>query len=176
MLTASRIIWEQFAHMGADYAKKLLNLSSPRVALLSNGAERGKGSFLVKQVTHLLEESPLNFVGNVEPIDVVNHCADVVVCDGFSGNILLKSMEATAHMVKHTLAHELSAGGVQRDMIHNRVEEALDRLDSQFGEGAHSGARLLGVQGVVIVAHGSANGQSIARSIAKTYSVVQAEQ
>jgi glycerol-3-phosphate acyltransferase PlsX len=170
---------EQFAYMGSAYAKKLLSLSLPRVAMLSNGAERGKGTQLVKQAALLLEESPLNFVGNVEPIDIINHCADVVVCDGFSGNILLKTMEATASMIKHSMAHDLSAGGVSRDTggegVRKMLEAALEKMDQKFGEAAHAGARLLGVNGVVIVGHGSARGPAIARSIRKAWNVAQAE-
>lgn len=170
---------EQFAYMGSSYAKKLLSLSSPRVAMLSNGAERGKGTQLVKQAALLLEESPLNFVGNVEPIDIINHCADVVVCDGFSGNVLLKTMEATALMIKHSMAHDLSAGGIARDAqgetIRKMLEGALERMEERFGEAAHAGARLLGVNGVVIVGHGNAHGPAIARSIRKAWNVAQAE-
>lgn len=169
----------QFAAMGSDYAKQLFSLSSPRIALLSNGAERGKGSALVKQVTNLLEESPFNFVGNVEPIDIVNHCADVIVCDGFSGNVLLKTMEATAHMVKHAFAQQFSSGGVRREgkevggVCQESVEKALVAIEERFGDSAHSGARLLGVNGTVIVGHGSAHAESILRSIRKAWSIVK---
>ncbi|MGD1997917.1 MAG: phosphate acyltransferase PlsX [Candidatus Dependentiae bacterium] len=168
----------QFAAMGADYAKQLFSLPAPRIALLSNGAERGKGSALVKQVTHLLEDSPFNFVGNVEPIDIVNHCADVIVCDGFSGNVLLKTMEATAHMVKHAFAHQFSSGGMKRDadggaQLAESVENALSAIEERFGESAHAGARLLGVNGAVIVGHGSAHAESILRSIRKAWSIVK---
>ena len=170
---------EQFAYVGSSYAKKLLSLDSPRVATVSNGAERGKGTQIVKQAAALLEESPLHFVGNVEPIDIINHCADVIVCDGFTGNILLKTMEATALMIKHAVAHDLSSGGRVRDnqgeAVRALLEDALERMDARFGEAAHAGARLLGVNGVVIVGHGSAHGPAIARSIRKAWSVAQAE-
>ena len=171
----------QFAAMGSDYAKELFKNPAPRIALLSNGAERGKGSQVIKQVTHLLEESPFNFVGNVEPIDIVNHCADVVVCDGFSGNVLLKTMEATAHMVKHAFAHRFSSGGVRREgkktgkLCQEEVEQALTAIEERFGESAHAGARLLGVNGTVIVGHGSAHADSIVRSIRKAWNIVQAK-
>lgn len=171
---------EQFAYMGSAYAKNLLSLDSPRIALLSNGAERGKGTQLVKQAGALLEESPLNFVGNVEPIDIINHCADVVVCDGFSGNILLKTMEATVSMMQHAMAHELSSGGMARaesgsDGVREMIESALKTIDHRFGEAAHAGARLLGVNGVVIVGHGSAHAPAITRAIKKAFNVAQAE-
>lgn len=163
----------QFAHLGDEYAKQLFNIDSPRIAVLSNGAERGKGSQLVKQTAASLEESALNFIGNVEPVDIVNHCADVVVCDGFAGNVLLKSMEAACSMIKHALAHEFSAGGALReDKTSEMVEAALKNLDARFGEDAHSGARLLGVNGVVIVGHGSAHAPAIVRSIRKAYNIV----
>jgi len=164
----------QFAQMGVEYAQEILSLPSPRVALLSNGAERGKGSMLVKRASHLLEDSPYNFVGNVEPIDIINHCADVVVCDGFSGNVLLKTMEASAHMVKNIVAHEFSSGGVLRDGEHARIEKALLAIDEKVGEDSHAGARLLGVHGIVLVGHGSANADAIARSIIKAHEIAQA--
>jgi len=173
----------QFAHMGVAYAQKLFSLPSPRVALLSNGAERGKGSQLIKQAANLLEESSLNFVGNVEPIDVVNHCCDVVVSDGFAGNVLLKTMEATVYMVKHALAHEFSGGGILRgeakekspQVLNDAVETALENIDQRFGEKAHSGARLLGVNGIVIVGHGNAQASAVVRSLRKAWNVVQSE-
>lgn len=170
---------QQFAEMGNVYAKKLLALESPRVAILSNGAERGKGSTLVKQAALLLEESALNFVGNVEPIDIINHCTDVVVCDGFSGNILLKTMEATAVMIKHAIAHDLSISGIFRtgdgaDKARELLEQALSNLESRFGEAAQSGARLLGVNGVVIVGHGSSHALSVAHAIIKAHTIVMA--
>jgi len=171
---------QQFGEMGSDYARKLFSLESPRVAILSNGAERGKGSLLVKQATALLEESNLHFIGNVEPIDIVNHCADVVVCDGFAGNILLKTMEATASMIKQALAHELSNGGLTREKgegtrLKELLESGLARLEERFGEAAQSGARLLGVNGIVLVGHGAAHAVSIAASIRKAYNIILAE-
>ncbi len=171
---------QQFAEMGSAYAEKLLNLSSPRVGLLSNGAERGKGSLLVKQSAAVLEESSLNFIGNIEPIDIINHAVDVVVCDGFSGNVLLKTMEATATMIRHSLAHELSSGAFMRDHTEGEktralFEAALQRLDNRFGEAAQSGARLLGINGIVLVGHGAARTESIARSIRKAYNIILAE-
>ena len=170
----------QFAEMGSVYAQKLLGIESPRVAILSNGAERGKGSLLVKQAALLLEESSLNFIGNVEPIDIVNHAADVIVCDGFSGNVLLKTMEATASMIKHAFAHELSSGGATRnaadsERVSTMLELVLRSLDERFGEAAQSGARLLGVNGIVLVGHGSAQASSISRSIKKAYNIILAE-
>jgi len=171
---------QQFADLGSAYAEKLLNITAPRVGLLSNGAERGKGSLLVKQATALLEESSLNFIGNIEPIDIINHAVDVIVCDGFSGNILLKAMEATATMMRHSLAHELSSGAFMRDQgdserMRTLFEAALQRLDSRFGEAAQSGARLLGINGIVLVGHGAARSASIARSIRKAYNIILAE-
>jgi len=171
---------QQFAEMGSAYAQKLLKLSHPRVGLLSNGAERGKGTVLVKQAAALLEESSIHFIGNVEPIDIINHGADVVVCDGFAGNVLLKTMEATATLIRHTLAHELSNGGLLRDVqegerVRTKFEEALVALDARFGEAAQSGARLLGVNGIVIVGHGASHAVSISRSIRKAYNIILAE-
>ena len=91
----------QFARMGRDHALRFLGKSNPRIALLSNGEEDGKGNALGKEVFELLrQEKEINFVGNIEPHDLILNKADVVVADGFSGNVLLKSMEATATLVK----------------------------------------------------------------------------
>lgn len=168
----------QFAQLGSVYAEKLFTLESPRVGLLSNGAERGKGSVLTKQAAVFLEESTLNFFGNVEPIDIVNHAVDVVVCDGFVGNVLLKTMEATASMIRHSLAHDLMSGGLGEEVRAESkalFERVLQRLDDRFGEAAQSGARLLGVNGIVVVGHGAAHALSISRSIRKAHNIILAE-
>jgi len=151
---------EQFGYLGAAYARRLFNISKPRVALLSNGAERGKGSALVKQAAELLQQSSLHFIGNVEPAAVMQHATDVVVCDGFSGNVFLKTLEATAGMFRHLLRHDAAM---------------VRLLEERFGESAQSGARLLGVRGVVLVGHGASHAQAVARAIQKTHTIILAE-
>ncbi len=162
----------QLAKMGSEYAKELFNIKKPRIALLSNGVERGKGTTLVKQAGALLEDSSLNFVGNMEPHDIMQHHTDVVVCDGFSGNVFLKTMEAATYMAKHSLSHHFSAGGVSRNSEHHLVaERALEHLDVLFDYDKQGGARLLGVNGVVLVAHGSADAESLANAIVTAHNM-----
>lgn len=128
---------QQFAFMANDYAKKVLNLTSPRVALLCNGHEEGKGNSLVKKTFALLKKSKLNFVGNIEPDGVFNNQADIVVSDGFSGNILLKTIEIC-------------------------MQEYGTDCKKIWHPG---GAILLGVKGTVVVIHGNANAKEVKNAI-----------
>ncbi|HZW02788.1 MAG TPA: phosphate acyltransferase PlsX, partial [Anaerolineaceae bacterium] len=100
----------QFAIMGSVYAEKVLHIPNPRIGLLSNGEEPGKGNQLVKDTYPLLEQSGLNFIGNVEGKELFGHMADVVVTDGFTGNVLLKSSEAVAKLLVDELKTELMSG------------------------------------------------------------------
>jgi len=127
----------QFAHMGVEYAKETLGAQNPSVGLLSNGEEPKKGSLVTKGAFSMLEKSGLNFIGNVEPCHVLQNKADIVVSDGFSGNIMLKTLEAVASL-----------------MLKNKC-----RLDDQ------GGALLLGVKKTVIIVHGSALPDNIERAI-----------
>lgn len=139
---------QTFARLGSDYVARTLGISQPRVGLLSNGHEEGKGSLLVKETYALLKQDTLNFIGNVEPYDIFNHKADVVVCDGFSGNVLLKTVEAVTEMV---------AGLIDP----SQAKKVSDHLAS----GQLSGALLLGVNQPVIVCHGSASARAIEEAI-----------
>lgn len=133
----------QFARLGDAYLRKVEGMSSPRVGILSNGAEEGKGSLLVKQASVLLsQELELNFVGNVEPASLAKGCVDLLVTDGFSGNVLLKTFEAAASLFK------LSDDSPVARVMHSQ-----------------GGALLLGVRGTVVVAHGCAQRQAIAQAI-----------
>ena len=126
----------------------------------------------MKQTAALLEDSPLNFIGNIEPHDIMHHHTDVVVCDGFSGNVFLKTMEATSYMLKHSLAQHFSAGGVSRNSDLQRIgEQALEHLDAVFEYEQQGAARLLGVNGVVLVAHGNADAQLLANAIVTAHNI-----
>lgn len=139
---------QTFAHLGSDYLQRVFGIQSPRIGLLSNGHEAGKGSQLVKEVYTLLQADRLNFIGNVEPGDVFAHRADVVVCDGFSGNVLLKTMEAIADLIAHSLGSDHAA-----------------MIDQRFTHKKMHGALLLGVNRPVIVCHGNADAQAIEQAI-----------
>ena len=162
----------QFALMGDIYARAVLDCARPRVALLSNGEEPGKGSTLVKEASKLLTGSGLNFIGNVEPKGAAACHADVVVTDGFTGNIFIKTIEGTAKMLTDLIRDEIKAsvlttvGGLLAKPAFRRMARRLD--PSEVG-----GVALLGINGVVIVAHGRSNGRAIKNAIRQARKAVQ---
>ena len=162
----------QFALMGSVYAGAVLDRASPRVALLSNGEEPGKGSTLVKESYKLLRGSGLNFIGNVEPKEALTCQADVVVSDGFTGNVFLKTIEATAKMLTDFIRTEIKSspltavGGLLAKPAFGRVAHTVDPFEV-------GGGPLLGVNGVVIVAHGRSNGRAIRSAIGQARKAVQ---
>jgi glycerol-3-phosphate acyltransferase PlsX len=154
----------QFAHMGAIYAERVLGRSQPSVGLLSNGEEEGKGDELVREATGRLRRTSLRFVGNIEPKDVLAGRVDVVVADGFVGNVAIKMAEATADLVFRTLRDEVprtlrgKAGGL---LIRSAVSGIRSRMDwREFG-----GAPLLGIDGVAVVAHGRSDARAVRNAI-----------
>lgn len=162
----------QFALMGDIYAKSLLGVTRPRVGLLSNGEEEGKGNDLVREAGPLLRALPLNFIGNVEPKDLVKDHADVIVSDGFVGNIMLKSLEAATSMVINLLREELMSSVV------TKVGAALSRpafksVARQIDPFETGGAPLLGVNGVVIIGHGRSNATAIKNAVGQARKAVQ---
>ncbi len=154
----------QFALLGAIYSERVLGVETPKVGLLNIGSEEGKGNDLAKEVHTALKSAPLNFFGNVEGKDVFEHAVDVVVCDGFWGNILIKSGEGMAEMVFDLLHRvvdtEPSVAGSQDALgvIFRRLAQRIHY--SEFG-----GATLLGVSGVSVVGHGRSDAKAIAGGI-----------
>jgi phosphate acyltransferase len=162
----------QFAYMGHAYVKKVKGIAEPRIALLSNGAEAYKGSALIKKTYDLLTSSGLRFIGNLESRDVFDGRADVLVCDGFSGNILIKTMQGTVHAIGHWLKQE------QTRSIMNRLFFALgagvfSRLSHKMSYAQRKGgALLLGLKHPVIVAHGCSRVQAIESAITFAHTTV----
>jgi glycerol-3-phosphate acyltransferase PlsX len=154
----------QFALMGSAYAERAMGKDRPRVAILSNGEEAGKGNALVKEAFHLLAESPLNFVGNVEPKELFAGQADVVVMDGFTGNILVKSAEAVSKMLIGMIGKEIKSGPVTT-LGGLLAKPAFGRVRAQLDPFNVGGAVLLGVKGVVIIGHGRSTGVAIKNAI-----------
>lgn len=156
---------QQFAVMGALYAKQVMGIAAPTVRILSNGEEEGKGNQLVLNSAKLLAATPgLHFQGNIESKEVVEGLADVVVTDGFTGNIFIKTAEATARLLQKVMLEELTRGPIStvgallaRAAL-RRVRQRMD--DSEFG-----GAVLLGLTGLVVVAHGRSNATAIRHAI-----------
>ncbi len=151
-----------FAVIGDVWARQLWGVERPRVALLSVGSEAGKGNRQVRETAELLARTKLNFIGNVEANDLVRNVAEVVVCDGFVGNVVMKLTEGM--------------GSALADRLRTRLEGILDEteLESVIGEvydlgnvvEAYGGGPLLGVDGVSVVGHGAARSESVARAIA----------
>lgn len=162
----------QFALMGSVYAGAVLDRDFPRVALLSNGEEPGKGSTLIKETYKLLQEAGLNFIGNVEPKEALTCQADVIVSDGLTGNVFLKTIEATAKMLTGFIRDEIKAnpltavGGLLAKPAFGRVARTVDPFEV-------GGGPLLGVNGIVIIAHGRSNGRAIRSAIGQAHKAVQ---
>lgn len=154
----------QFAMMGSVYVQKMRSIEKPKIALLSNGEEEGKGNTLIQETIPLLAASDLNYIGNIEPKEFFQGVADVVVTDGFTGNIMMKTSEAVASYMSQLIreyikSNPISAlGGVLARPAFDRVRKHLD--SDEVG-----GAPLLGVNGVVIIGHGRSGATAIMRAI-----------
>jgi glycerol-3-phosphate acyltransferase PlsX len=154
----------QFAHMGTVFAEEILGTASPDVALLSIGEEPDKGNRLVREAHPLLAEAGLRFRGNVESRDLLAHAADVVVCDGFTGNVALKLMEGTIKTAFQALREEVAAslpGKLGGLLIRPAARGVRRRLDPD----TYGGAYLLGLRGLVVIAHGNSSRAAIANAI-----------
>ncbi|HEY4889332.1 MAG TPA: phosphate acyltransferase PlsX [Candidatus Dormibacteraeota bacterium] len=162
----------QFAMMGAVYAREMLGRPDPRVGLLSNGEEEGKGDERVKETTRRLKGSLQGFIGNVEPKDIYAARADVIVADGFVGNVAIKMAEATADFLFRNLRDEIPKtmrGKLGGMLIRPGVRQLRARVDwREFG-----GAPLLGIEGVAVVAHGRSDARAIKNAIRVTRDAVQ---
>ena len=149
-------LYPAFAHLGNAYMR-CIGCSSPRIALLSNGAEAKKGCEAVKAAHALLAEQPFRFVGNVEATSALRGTADVIVCDGFHGNILLKSIEGSAKAALDEVSARLSAAGLESAA----VADILATVRRRYDYNTQGGALLLGVRKPVMRGHGSATGEAI---------------
>ena len=164
---------EQFAVMGELYARSVLKIPRPRVGILSVGEEEGKGNDLTRDTYALLKQLPINFIGNVEGRDIYNGNCDVIVCDGFVGNVALKTSEGLTRLVREMLKASLTTtvtaqvGALLSRKAFNAFKKRLD--PSEYG-----GAPLLGVRGVCIIGHGSSNDRAIMNGIRVTAEFAQA--
>lgn len=152
----------QFAVMGHFYSLLVLGVANPRVGILSVGEEEGKGNELVREVSEVLRASALNFVGNVEGRDIFNGSVDVIVTDGFTGNVALKVSESVVEAITRTLKHEVAASG---DPAAAGLMELFGRAMKKFDYAEHGGAPLLGVKGACIVCHGRSGARAIKNAI-----------
>ena len=154
----------QFALMGDAYARTLLHLDNPRVALLNNGEEEGKGYLQLKETYDLLKQSTLNFTGNIEGKSMFKDIVDVVVCDGFVGNIALKVAEGTFDFVRSVLREEVD-NNLLAKIGYQAMRRPFRALRQRADYSEVGGAPLLGVNGIVIICHGSSRVHTIRNAI-----------
>ncbi|HEX4567436.1 MAG TPA: phosphate acyltransferase PlsX [Vicinamibacterales bacterium] len=162
----------QFAVMGAAYAQVALGLPAPRVALLSVGEEETKGNDLTREAHRLLKEAPVNFIGNVEGRHVYAGDADVIVCDGFTGNVTLKLSEGLVETVESLLHDELAATfGGRVGYVLSR--QAFRRFRRRVDYSEYGGAPLLGLNGLCIVGHGRSSAKAVANAVTMAVRAVE---
>jgi len=164
---------EQFALMGEMYARTVLKIAEPRVGLLSIGEEESKGNDLTREAFPLLKALPIKFIGNVEGRDIFSGLADVIVCDGFVGNVALKTSEGVGRFVSAVLRESLTrtvTAQVGALLSRKAFNEFRHRLDYR----EYGGAPLLGVRGICIIGHGSSNDRAIYNGIRVAYEFAKA--
>ncbi|WP_414859636.1 phosphate acyltransferase PlsX [Piscinibacterium candidicorallinum] len=161
----------QFAVMGSALATALTDEERPRIGLLNIGEEVIKGNDVVKRAGELLRASELNFIGNVEGNDIFRGVADVVVCDGFTGNVALKSTEGVAQMIKAIIAEEFGRGLISK-ALKLVAAPVLLRVRSRVDHRRYNGAALLGLNGVVIKSHGSMDAFGFEKALEKAHEAV----
>ncbi|MDD5369164.1 MAG: phosphate acyltransferase PlsX [Anaerolineaceae bacterium] len=154
----------QFAVMGSLYSEKVFGVKIPRVGLLSNGEEAGKGNLLIKETYPLLAASGLNFIGNIEPKEMYAGAADVIVSDGFTGNILLKTSEAVARFITDILKEQLM-GSYQTKMGALLAKPAFTSIKQLMDPSEYGAGLLLGVNGLVFIGHGRSDAHALISAV-----------
>jgi glycerol-3-phosphate acyltransferase PlsX len=155
---------EEFAVMGDVYAQSVLHIENPRIGLMSMGEEEGKGNELTREVHEVLKVAPLNFVGNVEGRDIFNGKVDVIVMDGFTGNVVLKASESLAESLFALLREELSRTNF-RKLWAWLSRYAYRAIKKRTDAAEYGGAPLLGVNGCCVIGHGSSNAVAIMHGV-----------
>jgi glycerol-3-phosphate acyltransferase PlsX len=164
----------QFAVMGAAYARVALELERPTVALLSIGEEETKGNDLTREAHQLLKSAPVHFIGNIEGRDVFSGAADVIVCDGFTGNVTLKLSEGLVETIESLLHDELAATfGGRVGYVLSR--QAFRRFRRRVDYSEYGGAPLVGVNGLCIVGHGRSSSKAVANAVTMAARAVGAD-
>ncbi len=154
----------QFAVMGEIYSRILCQCENPRVGILSIGEEEHKGNELTRDATPLLKELPLNFIGNVEGRDLYTGEADVVVCDGFIGNVALKVSEGLVAAIKSMLKESFETNAKSK-LGYVLAKDAIDEFRKRVDYSEYGGAPLLGLKGVCLICHGRSNANAIKNAI-----------
>lgn len=156
--------YREFALMGHFYAQEVLGIERPRIGLMSVGEEEGKGTDTTREVFSLLKSSGLNFIGNVEGRDVYGGDVDVIVTDGFTGNVILKVSESLAHLVEDALKQEITRS-LQATMGFLLTKDAFRAFKKRLDYSEYGGAPLLGVNGACLIGHGRSNAKAVRNAI-----------
>ncbi|MDV2685392.1 phosphate acyltransferase PlsX [Alkalihalophilus lindianensis] len=162
----------QYAIIGNTYMEKVQKVTKPRIGLLNVGTEAGKGNELTKEAFPMLESAGFNFIGNVEARDLMNGVADVVVCDGFAGNLVLKTIEGTAGTLFSLLKQELTKS-VKNKLAAGMLKSSFKDIKSQLSYSEYGGAGLYGLKAPVIKAHGSSDEVAIFHAIRQAREMVE---
>jgi len=172
--TDTKLEWLiEFGLMGNIYSRDVLKVNQPRVGLLSNGEEEGKGNQLVKDAFEPFKQLPLNFIGNIEPADLITGKVDVIVCDGYVGNILIKTFESSVKKTLYSLKDELTSD-VRSKLGAVLARPALRRMRDKIDPNKFGGAPLLGLNGLVFIGHGSADRVAIASLVSQAQNAINA--
>jgi glycerol-3-phosphate acyltransferase PlsX len=169
---AKAVFLEQFAYMGHAYVQAMRGIEHPRIALLSNGEEQYKGPANVRQAYELLNNSTLNFIGNIEPNNIFNGHTDVVVSDGFAGNIMLKTIEGTVAALMDWLKRAFNTNLFTK-FIGLLCKPIFKKIKKQCDYAQQGGALLLGVKHPVIIAHGCSDARAFEHAVRYAHAVVQ---
>ncbi|MBE3039315.1 MAG: phosphate acyltransferase PlsX [Chloroflexi bacterium] len=164
----------QFAIMGSIYAEKVRGVTNPKIGLLSNGEEAGKGNELIKHTYPLLKDSGLNFYGNIEGKELIGGKVDVAVTDGFTGNVLLKSSEAVAKLLMDKIKEAIQTGGLRTKLGGLLVKPALKGIKKMMDPAEEGAAPLLGVNGLVFIGHGRSDANAIKNAVRVANNAVKA--
>ena len=165
----------QFGIMGSVYAERVRGIKNPRVGLISNGEEAGKGSELVKEAYPLLANAKINFVGNVEGKEIFNGNVDVAVTDGFTGNVFLKSTEAVAKLLIEKIRESIKGGGPLAMVGGALIRPAMGKVRKLLDPSEEGAAPLLGVNGLVFIGHGRSDALAIKSAVRVAKGAVEAK-
>jgi glycerol-3-phosphate acyltransferase PlsX len=165
----------QFGIMGSVYADKVRGVKKPRVGLLSNGEEAGKGNELIKGTYHLLENSGLNYIGNIEGKELIGGAVDVAVTDGFTGNVMLKTSEAVAKLLVDKIKEAIKGGGPLALLGGLLVKPALGSIKKLMDPSEEGAAPLLGINGLVFIGHGRSDALAIKNAVRVAKNAAEAD-
>lgn len=166
---------QQFAIMGSVYAERVRGISNPRIGLISNGEEAGKGSELVKEAYPLLSNAKINFAGNVEGKEIFNGHVDVAVTDGFTGNVFLKATEAVAKLLIEKIRETIKGGNLPTKIGGALVRPALGSIRQMLDPSEEGAAPLLGVNGLVFIGHGRSDAQAMKSAVRVAMTAAEAK-